>query len=136
MSTYSNSRFGPTKRKLGTVLDDFGASGQHTEYFTWNNKVKIFKFGIIPNTTAVRSTTTGTLVIETESGTDLGSWNFTDQTTIATGTASGNTITATTIPAGVAIAGNVTEEGSKGSFFWFVDYKEQFDATADYTQST
>lgn len=130
--SYSDPKYGLKRRiTVDGEKRDFGATGTgETGMVSFNTKTKIYKFGIIPTATDCRSTTTGTIVIETDSGTDLGSWTFAARTTLGTGTATGKTITATTVPANAVVRLNVTEAGSKGTFIWFVDVAEQFNAAA------
>jgi hypothetical protein len=128
--SYSNGKYGQKVRLVNDEKRDFGGTGiGETCAWSFCRKTKIYKFGIIPTATDCRSTTTGTIVIETDAGTDLGSWTFAARSTLGTGTATGKTITATTVAAGKVVRLNVTEAGSKGTYISFIDVAEQFDAT-------
>ena len=124
--SYSDAKYGLTRRITKYPHDDLGATGASEALFSFSEKTDIVKFGIIPVASDCISSTTTTLVIETDAGTDLGTWTPGD-ITIGTGSATGKTITATSVAAGKVLRGNVTEAGSSGSFLWFVDVREQFD---------
>lgn len=132
MSSYSDSRFGPKRRVIIGGMDDFGATGISTGGFVSEVKTKITKFGIIPVQLALESTSSGSLVLELASGTDLGTFTIATRTSYPLGTATGVTITATIVAPNKLVVGNVTEAGSKGSFVWFIDVQEVFDAGVDH----
>ena len=128
--SYSDSKFGHVIRTVGGTFDDIGATGQSADTFSWATKAKIVKFGVICHTPALLWATTTNFTLETESGTDLGTFTPGATGTLGTGEASGNTITATTVAANQVVRGNVTVVGSSGSFYWYVDAHEQYDATS------
>jgi len=126
---YSDPKYGLKRRIVVGKAHDFAITGKQEGIISFNTKTKIYKFGIIPWATLCRASTTAQTVLETEEGTALGNWNLSggEQSLIA-GDATGATITATTVAAGRSVAFNLVEAGSSGSFFWFVDAAEQFDA--------
>lgn len=126
--SYSDAKYGVRRRIVSSNKDDLGATGvmPENDKFSFSRKTKILKFGIIPTASDCISSTTTTLVIETDAGTDLGTWTPGDNT-LGTGTATGKTITATTVAKNKVVVGNVTEVGSSGTFVWYLDIEEQFD---------
>ena len=131
MSSYSDYKYGLKRRIVSPTKDDFAATGQCKDIISFNAKTKIFKFGVIPWTTLIRASSTASFVVETEEGTDLGTFSLSgNEQSLTAGDATGDTITATTVAAGRSITFNVVEAGSSGSFYWFVDVAEQFNATA------
>ena len=72
--------------------------------------------------------TASTLVIETDAGTDIATFTP-GRGTVGTGTATGKTITATSIGAGTVLRSTQTTAGSSGSYIAFIDVRERFDAT-------
>lgn len=124
--SYSDSKYGLERRIIMDEEDDVGSTGQSKGAISVSRKSKIIKFGIIPNDADVICSTTTTFTLETDAGTDLGTFVPGDLT-IGTGTASGKTITATTIAKNKVVRVNVTEAGVSGSVNYYIDVKEQFD---------
>jgi len=128
--SYSDPKYGLRRRIMMPMEDDVGTTGQSVGMLSFKNKTKIYKFGIIPNDADCIFATTSAFTLETDAGTDLGTWTP-GHGTVGTGTATGKSITATTVAAGKVIRVNITTAGSSGSVNYFVDVKEQFDATVD-----
>jgi len=127
-TNYSDPKFGLVRRVVGTTEDDVGATGQSADAFSVYERTSIVKFGIVPASDIVCTTTT-TFVLETESGTDLATF-IPGSAVLATGEATGIVPeTATTIAANQVVRGNVTVVGDSGKFLWYVDLREQFDAS-------
>ncbi len=129
--SYSDARYGLVRRIVAHEKDDAGVTGVSEAKFSFPKKTKIIKFGVIPYASDVLVATNTNFTLETDAGTDLGTFTPGASGELGTGTATGNTITATTVAANKVVVGNVTVAGSSGSFYWFVDVREQFDATAD-----
>jgi hypothetical protein len=131
MSTYSDPKYGLKRRVMANKAHDFVSTGKQEGVISFNTKTKIFKFGIVPWATLIRASSTAQMKLETEEGTALGTWNLSGgEQSLGAGDATGASITATTVAAGRSVAFNLVEAGSSGSFFWFVDIAEKFDADA------
>ncbi len=128
--SYSDNKYGLVRRVLIQEPDDTGATGVSAGMISVSRKSKLYKFGIIPTTMDMVASTTTTFVLETDAGTDLATFTP-GGGTLGTGTATGKSFTATTVAAGKVLRVNVTEAGSSGSVLYFVDLKEQFDATSN-----
>lgn len=125
--SYSDPKYGVRTRLLSPEASDIGVAGvkDHCK-FSFARKTKIIKFGIIPTASDCICTSTTNFTLETDAGTDLGT--FTPGSAVfGTGTATGNTITATTVAANAVIKGNITVIGDSGSAQFYVDVEEQFD---------
>ena len=128
---YSDPKYGLKRRIMANKAHDFAATGKQEGIISFNTKTKIFKFGVVPWATLCRASSTAQTVLETEEGTTLGNWNLSGgEQSLGAGDATGKTITATTVAAGRSVAFNLVEAGSSGSFYWFVDVAEQFNAAA------
>ena len=129
--SYSSEKYGLKRRIMANKAHDFAATGKQEGILSFRNKTKIFKFGLVPWATLCRASTTAQMKLETEEGTSLGAWNLSGgEQSLVAGDATGASITATTVAAGRSVAFNLVEAGSSGSFYWFVDCSEQFDAAA------
>ena len=125
--TYSDPKFGLVRRYVFPTEDDVGAAAQHGDGFSVPERSTIVKFGVIPSSDIVCTTTTA-FALEIESGTDLATF-VPGSAVLATGNATGVAPdTATTIAANQVIKGNVTVVGDSGKFFWYVDLQEHYDA--------
>jgi len=126
--SYSDAKYGLERRIVIDEEDDVGSTGVSKGSASVSRKSKIIKFGLIPNDADVICSTTTTFVLELDDGTDLGSFTP-GKATLGTGTATGVTITATSVALNSVVRVNVTEAGSSGSVNYYVDVREQFDTS-------
>ena len=124
-TSYSDPKFGLVRRYILPTEDDAGATGQ-TDPMSVPERSTIVKFGVIPSSDIVCTTTT-TFTLEIESGTDLATF-IPASAVLATGLATGTCPeTATTIAKNEVIRGNVAVVGDSGKFYWYVDLQEHYD---------
>ncbi len=128
--SYSNSKYGLIRRAIIDLEDDVGSTGVSAGGISVPRKSKIYKFGVIPTGAAAVCSTTTTFVLETEAGTVLATF-VPGKEDLTVKPATGEPFTATTITANNTLKVNITEAGSSGSVNYYVDLKEQFDASVD-----
>ncbi len=125
--SYSDPKFGLVRRYVSGTEDDVGTADASGDSMSVAERSSIVKFGVIPNSDLVCTTTTA-FVLETEAGTDLATF-VPGSAVLATGQATGVAPeTATTIAKNEVIRLDVDVVGDTGKFHWYVDLQEHYDA--------
>lgn len=126
--SYSDPKYGVRRRIVTAGKNDAGGTGVgDNSIFSFSRKTKIIKFGIIPTASDVIATSTTNWTLETQAGTDLGTFTP-GSAVLGTGTATGNTITATTVAINKVLRINQTVAADSGTFVGYCDVEEQYDA--------
>lgn len=127
--SYSDSKYGLKRRIVFPSVDAIGTAAVHPDEISFPTKTKIVKVGLISQDNDLRaSSVTKIQIVKGNGGATLGSFIFPATiTTIGSDTATGVSITATTIAANQVIQGEVATIGSSGNFQYYIDVQEQFD---------
>jgi hypothetical protein len=129
MTNYSDPKYGLRRRLLfNGPRYDVAATAQSEGMLCVPTKTEILKLGLIPVASDCIFATATTLTIETDGGTDLATFTP-GRGTLGTGTATGKSITATSVAAGTVLRVIQTTAGTSGSYLAFIDVRQRFDAT-------
>jgi len=128
MGTYSDAKYGFRRRLLfNGPRYDVGATAQSEAMLSVSSKTEILKLGLIPVASDCIFATATTLTIEKDDGTNLATFTP-GRGTLGTGTATGKSITATSVAAGTVLRVIQTTAGTSGSYLAFIDVRERFSA--------
>jgi hypothetical protein len=134
MSSYSNDKYGLTRRIIFPTVDTMEAAEAHDDILSFPEKTKITAMGLIAQDGDIRvsSDTVLDLIYWPAGGGTTATLLTKAWTTAAVVAATGQTldfgITATTVAANTCVRPAVGVIGSDGTFHWYLDIEEQFTA--------